>query len=71
MLGRNEPSNLRQLVEMIAGIKGLPVREVGERVYQNSLDFFGLDARGRRVEEGATDRMEEQKGEGMSINNRD
>ena len=38
--GRNEPGNIRQVLEVIAGVKGIDVGEVGDKVWQNSMNLF-------------------------------
>jgi TatD DNase family protein len=39
--GRNEPCNIIQVAEVIAGCKGIDVTEVTEACYQNSLRLYG------------------------------
>ncbi|KAG7350313.1 deoxyribonuclease TatD [Nitzschia inconspicua] len=40
--GRTEPNHIVQVVEVIAGIKGLSTHEVANVCYKNSLDLYGL-----------------------------
>mmetsp|Transcript_17179 Transcript_17179/g.39215 ORF Transcript_17179/g.39215 Transcript_17179/m.39215 type:complete len:363 (-) Transcript_17179:229-1317(-) len=39
--GRNEPCQIVQVAEVIAGVKGIPVEEVAEACYQNSMNLYG------------------------------
>jgi TatD DNase family protein len=39
--GRNEPCQMVQVAEVIAGVKGIDVQEVADRCYQNSLELYG------------------------------
>lgn len=39
--GRNEPCQIVQVAEVIAGVKGIPVEEVAKACYQNSMDLYG------------------------------
>lgn len=39
--GRNEPCQLIQVAEVIAGVKGVPVKEVVDACYQNSMRLYG------------------------------
>ena len=39
--GRNEPCQIVQVAEVIAGVKGIPVEEVARVCYQNSMDLYG------------------------------
>jgi len=39
--GRNEPCQIVQVAEVIAGAKGIPVEEVARVCYQNSMDLYG------------------------------
>jgi len=38
--GRNEPNQIVQVAEVIAGVKGISVEEVAETCYQNSMDLY-------------------------------
>ena len=38
--GRNEPNQIIQVAEVIAGVKNLPLEEVAEQCYQNSLQLY-------------------------------
>jgi TatD DNase family protein len=38
--GRNEPCQIVQVAEVIAGVKGIPVEEVARVCYQNSMDLY-------------------------------
>lgn len=38
--GRNEPNQIIQVAEVIAGAKGITVEEVAESCYQNSMDLY-------------------------------
>lgn len=40
--GRNEPCNMKQVLEVVAGVKQLPVESVEEAVFQNTLRLFPL-----------------------------
>lgn len=39
---RNEPSKVKYIVEMIASVKGIDVKECSEKILNNSKKFFGL-----------------------------
>lgn len=39
--GRNEPNQIVQVAEVIAGAKGLSVEEVAEACYRNSMELYG------------------------------
>mmetsp|Transcript_6777 Transcript_6777/g.13970 ORF Transcript_6777/g.13970 Transcript_6777/m.13970 type:complete len:336 (-) Transcript_6777:81-1088(-) len=39
--GRNEPCQIIQVAEVIAGAKGISVEEVAQACYQNSMDMYG------------------------------
>jgi TatD DNase family protein len=39
--GRNEPCNIIQVAEVVAGVKGIPVEELVEACYANSLKLYG------------------------------
>jgi len=39
--GRNEPCQIVQVAEVIAGVKGIPVEEVARACYRNSMDLYG------------------------------
>jgi TatD DNase family protein len=39
--GRNEPCQIVQVAEVIAGVKGIPVEEVARVCYQNSMELYG------------------------------
>lgn len=39
--GRNEPCQMVQVAEVIAGVKGIDVQEVADQCYQNSLELYG------------------------------
>jgi TatD DNase family protein len=41
--GRNEPCQIVQVAEVIAGVKGISVEQVAEACYQNSLRLYGWD----------------------------
>ncbi len=41
--GRNEPALIRQVLEVIAGVRGQPLLEVAETMYQNTLRLFFPD----------------------------
>jgi len=38
--GRNEPNQIVQVAEVIAGVKGITVREVADTCYKNSMDLY-------------------------------
>lgn len=38
--GRNEPCNLKQVLEVVAAIHQLPVETVEEAVYRNTIQLF-------------------------------
>ena len=40
--GRNEPCQIIQVAEVIAGIKGISVQEVADACYENSLRLYGF-----------------------------
>lgn len=40
---RNKPSYLSETVNFIAELRELPVEEIAETLYENSLRFFGID----------------------------
>lgn len=42
--GRNEPNQIIQVAEVIAGVKGISVEEVADACYQNSLSLYGLES---------------------------
>lgn len=39
--GRNEPCQLVQVAEVIAGVKGISVQDVAETCYKNSMNLYG------------------------------
>ena len=39
--GRNEPCQMVQVAEVIAGVKGISVQEVADACYQNSMKLYG------------------------------
>lgn len=39
--GRNEPCQIVQVAEVIAGVKGISLEEVASACYQNSMDLYG------------------------------
>jgi TatD DNase family protein len=39
--GRNEPANIVQVAEVVAGVKGIPVQDVAQACYENSLKLYG------------------------------
>ena len=41
--GRNEPCQIIQVAEVIAHVKGIPLGDVAEACYQNSVKLYGLD----------------------------
>jgi TatD DNase family protein len=41
--GRNEPNQIIQVAEVIAGVKGISVNEVANICYQNSLSLYGFE----------------------------
>lgn len=41
--GRNEPCNIGRVAQIVARIKGLPVEEVSEAAWANTVKVFGLD----------------------------
>jgi len=40
--GRNEPCQIIQVCEVVAGVKNMTVEEVSQIAYQNSLKLFNL-----------------------------
>jgi len=40
---KNEPANVRLVVEQIAGLRGMPAGEVDRQTNENALKFFGLN----------------------------
>ncbi|CAH8534942.1 unnamed protein product [Heterobilharzia americana] len=40
--GRNEPANLVQVLEVVAGLKSMGEEELAEATYQNAVDLFSL-----------------------------
>lgn len=40
--GRNEPCQIIQVAEVIAGVKGLTVEEVAQQCYENSIKLYGF-----------------------------
>lgn len=40
--GRNEPTNLRQVLQVVARLKGIPEDELAEKVWENSNKLFNL-----------------------------
>lgn len=41
--GRNEPCTIERVAKIIAGIKGVPVQEVCEAAWENTVKVFGLE----------------------------
>jgi len=41
--GRNEPCNIPHVAYIVAAVKGLPLKEVCEAAWKNTLDLFGMD----------------------------
>lgn len=39
--GRNEPCNIVQVAEVIAGARGIPLEDLAEACYENSLRLYG------------------------------
>ena len=39
--GRNEPCRIIQVAEVIAGVKGIPLEQVTQQCYRNSLQLYG------------------------------
>ena len=46
--GRNEPNQIIQVAEVIAGVKGISVDEVASVCYQNSLSLYGFESKATR-----------------------
>jgi TatD DNase family protein len=42
---RNEPAFLPIIAEFVAGLKGIPVKQLVETTWQNAKALFGLEAR--------------------------
>lgn len=40
--GRNEPCQIIQVAEVIAGVKGMSVQEVADACYRNSMELYGF-----------------------------
>jgi Tat protein secretion system quality control protein TatD with DNase activity len=40
--GRNEPCNIKQVVEVVSSVLGLSEEEVANKAYQNTLEMFNL-----------------------------
>lgn len=40
--GRNEPCNIKQVVEVVAAVLDLPEEEVANQAYNNTLKMFNL-----------------------------
>ncbi len=38
-----------RLAEMVAGIKELPLEQVAQQIYENSLNFFQINKRGNKL----------------------
>ena len=41
--GRNEPWASRQILEVIANSRNLPLKQVAEIIYNNSVQLFGIN----------------------------
>lgn len=52
--GRNEPATIPQVAHVIAKVKEIPLQEVCEAAWKNSIAMFGLGEKSTSIEEGST-----------------